>query len=300
MSTAIQKAQVVDIHKAPANPREAIATLRDLLDKEKPRLQAVLPKHITVERLSNVAMDAMIRTPDLMKCTPASVLNAIRQAASLGFEPGGALGDCYLVPYTNRDKGVKEAQFIPGYRGLISLARRSGQVLSIDVDVVHQKDGWTWRKTQDGPQFEHVPSEEEEPGPMVRVYATARLRDTPLPVVIVMSKAQVDAIRSRSRASKNGPWVSDYEEMAKKTAIRRISKLLPMSVEFKNALEKEDEIEQGIAPAAGFADIIDITPEPDAEQEASAAAAPKSGLDSLVRSPETRQPDEAPEPGSNG
>jgi recombination protein RecT len=217
----------------------AIATLRDLLEKSKPKLAEVMPKHMSADRLMRIAIAACSRTPALLQCTPMSVLNAVMQGAQLGLEPGGPLGDAYLVPYKD------QCQFIPGYRGLISLARRSGQIQSIEAHVVHAKDKFTCRYGLDS-KLEHEPDWSEDPGPVVAVYAVAKLKDGGTQCE-VMTKTQVDKIRARSKASGSGPWVSDYEEMARKTVVRRLCKYLPLSVELAQALEADSSAEDDSA-----------------------------------------------------
>jgi len=215
----------------------AIATLRDLLEKSKSKFQDVIPKHLSADRLVRVAIVACSRTPKLLLCTPVSVLNSVMQAAQLGLEPGGPLGDAYLVPYKDT------CQLIVGYRGLISLARRSGKIESLEAHVVHSKDRFVCRYGL-APVLEHEPDWSENPGPPVAVYAVAKLKDGGTQSE-VMTKAQIDAIRSRSRASGEGPWVSDYDEMARKTVVRRLCKYLPLSVEVADALDEDARAEFG-------------------------------------------------------
>jgi recombination protein RecT len=130
---------------------------------------------------------------------------------------------------------------IIGYRGLIDLARRSGQISRIEAHPAYEKDRF---KIQFGlnPILEHEPDLSGDPGPMILVYAVAELRDGTKQVE-VMTKKQVDGIRARSKAGKSGPWVTDYDEMAKKTVVRRLCKYLPLSVELVTAFERDDELE---------------------------------------------------------
>lgn len=213
----------------------AIETLRDLLERSKPKLAEVMPRHLSADRLMRIAVAACSKTPALLQCTPMSVLNAVMQGAQLGLEPGGPLGDAYLVPYKD------QCQFIVGYRGLINLARRSGQIVSIEAHVVHSKDKFTCRYGLDS-KLEHEPDWSDDPGAVVAVYAVAKLKDGGTQCE-VMTKAQVDAIRKRSKASGSGPWVSDYEEMCRKTVVRRLCKYLPLSVELADALEADTNSE---------------------------------------------------------
>lgn len=215
----------------------AISILRDLLEKSKERFQDVIPKHLSADRLVRVAIVACSRTPQLLQCSPVSVLNSVMQAAQLGLEPGGPLGDAYLVPYKDT------CQLIVGYRGMIALARRSGQIESLEAHVVHAKDRFVCRYGL-SPVLEHEPDWSDNPGPPVAVYAVAKLKDGGTQSE-VMTKAQIDSIRGRSRASGSGPWVSDYDEMARKTVVRRLCKYLPLSVEAIEALEQDGQAEFG-------------------------------------------------------
>lgn len=270
-------------------PKSKQAEFKDLLERAKPRLAEVLPRHLSAERVVKIALTATSRSPLLLQCTPASLLSAVMQASQLGLEPGSVLGSAYLVPYRNKRTGQYEAQLIPGYRGLIDLARRSGQILSIYARAVHERDRFVWR---DGlqPALEHEPTIKGDPGDLLAVYAVAHLRDATMPQVEVMTRAQVDAIRARSRSSDDGPWATDYEEMARKTVVRRICKYLPLSVELASALELDARAEAGTAPDVG--DVIELPAE---VAEESAPPAPATKVDALKGKLKARAAAPAPE-----
>lgn len=213
--------------------------IRVLLEQAKPRLASVLPRHMSVDRLIRITLAAVSQTPKLAECTADSVLFGVMKAAQLGLEPG-VLGGCYLVPFSN--KGTMEAVFIPGYRGLIDLARRSGQIESIEAHVVFEKDRFLCHYGLD-PKLEHEPFWGEEPGGIMAVYAIAKLKDGGKQLE-VMTKAQIDRIRARSKSGSSGPWVTDYPEMARKTVVRRLCKYLPLSPELADAMESEDRVEE--------------------------------------------------------
>lgn len=225
MSEAIQKQ---------TNQPTTAMQLQQLLAQQQKSIASLVPEHLTPERLMRVAVNCVAKTPGLQKCTPASLLQCVLAAAEVGLEPGGALGQFYLVPFGN------VATPIIGYRGLLELARRSGQISSIRAVVVYAKD--TFELTDGIEQtITHKRHLGGEPGPLVYVYAVAKLKDGSVQVE-VMSKAQVDTIRARSRSGGNGPWVTDYEEMAKKTVFRRLAKWLPLSSEqFEKALEMDSD-----------------------------------------------------------
>ena len=213
-------------------------TIKDLIERSKGAIASRLPKHLTADRIMKVALTAINKTPKLLECSRESLLMSIMQASELGLEPGGALGEGYLVPYGN------QCQFIPGYRGLISLARRSGQIVSIEAHVVHDKDAFECGLGLD-PFLRHTPAwDEEDPGNMRFVYAVAKLKDGGVQFE-VMSKAQIEKIRKASKAGTKGPWVDHFDEMARKTVVRRLFKYLPVSVELASALELQGQAEAG-------------------------------------------------------
>jgi recombination protein RecT len=221
-----------------------VANVRGLLTQMKGQLAMALPKHITADRMIRVALTCVQRTPKLLDCDPTSLLGAIVQSSQLGLEPDGITGQAYLIPYGN------QVQFIPGYRGLVDLARRSGRVTTIYARAVHEQDEFV-RVYGTEEKLEHVPSESPEPGPLTFAYAVARFKDGGVQFEC-MSRREIDAIRSRSQAANKGPWVTDYEEMAKKTVIRRLCKMLPLSPELATAVARDEQAERGIDQNLGL------------------------------------------------
>jgi recombination protein RecT len=164
------------------------------------------------------------------------------QCAQLGLEPGSALGHAYLLPFENRRKGIAEVQFILGYRGMIDLARRSGQILSLEARAVYASDKFHVALGLN-PDLIHEPAwEDEDRGSLRFVYAVAKLKDGGTQFD-VMSRAEVERVRSKSKAGNSGPWLDHFEEMAKKTVIRRLFKYLPMSIEMAGAMEQDERLD---------------------------------------------------------
>lgn len=223
--------------------KEKAATVRTLIERSKAQIQAALPRHLTAERMMRVCNTAVQKTPQLLDCEPRSLIGAIVQASQLGLEPDGTLGHAYLIPFNNRKSGKTECQFIPGYKGLIELARRSSQISTIYAQAVHANDEWDFSFGLD-PRLTHKPTD-GDPGPLIAVYAVARLRDGGAQFEW-MWKREVDAIRASSRAGNSGPWVTHYEEMAKKTALRRLCKLLPTSPELARAVALDEQAEASV------------------------------------------------------
>ena len=244
--------------------QKAMHTLRDMLEKAKPSLATVLPHHLTPERMVKLALVAASKNPTLLQCDTKSVVQSVMAAAQLGLDCSGTLGSAYLVPYRNKGGGYT-CQLIPGYRGLIDLARRSGQIASIEAHVVHENDEFevAFGLT---PILTHKPTLKGDPGPVLLAYAVAQLRDGSKQVE-VMTKGQLDGIRSRSKAS-SGPWQTDEEEMQRKTVVRRLCKYLPLSVELQQALVTEEAAESGNPVIDVIAEIEEPgEPEPPTESK---------------------------------
>lgn len=258
MSTTDQLRNAV----TPAKPQAAVPAkdkpkgiLTMLTEKEfKEQLAIAVPKAMNAERLVRIVLTECRKVPGLRQTTPDSFLGAVLQCAQLGLEPGSALGHCYLLPYWNSKEGVKNCQLIIGYRGMIDLARRSGQIVSICAYTVHEKDHFEWRLGLD-PDIQHVPSPEADRGKMTYVYAVAKLKGGGVQFE-VMSRAEVEKVRKQSKAGSSGPWVTHFDEMAKKTVIRRLFKYLPVSIEAARAVEVDERADRGEAVTPQ--DFIDV------------------------------------------
>lgn len=231
------------------------SSVRDLLTKMLPQMAMASTKHLNPERLMRVTLTCMQRTPTLFDCTQHSLAGAVMTCSQLGLEPDPITGQAYLIPFRNGRNGTTECQLIIGYKGLVTLARNSGQVSTIQAVAVHEKDCFSYELGLE-PTIKHKPSEEANPGEMTHVYAVCRLKDGGVQFE-VMNKAQVDAIRSKSRAGNSGPWVDHHEEMAKKTVLRRLCKLLPMSVEMHAAVALDDAVETG--RPQDFSEFVDVS-----------------------------------------
>jgi len=208
------------------------STLRDMLEQRRDSIAQLIPKHLSADRLMKVALNCVSKTPMLQQCTPLSLLQCVITAAELGLEPGGALGHAYLVPFKTT------ATLVIGYRGFIQLMRNTRQLSSIRAVVVHEKDVFKMREGIEQ-SIKHEPFLDGEAGPLKYVYCVAKLKDGSIQIEL-MTRAQIEAIRARSRSGSNGPWVTDYEEMAKKTVVRRIAKYLPLSAEVEKAIEHDN------------------------------------------------------------
>lgn len=239
MSTAVVESK--------ADPRALkIASVMDGQNFRK-ALAATLPRHIPQDRMIRVVLSALQTTPALLECAPETVVLSVLRAAAVGLEPdGGPLGQGYLVPFWSSKNKRKECQFIPGYRGLVKMARNSGEVKDVSAEVVYQADRFSYSMGLN-PTLEHVRNDQAaDPGQVTHAYAIATWRDGSKKFV-VMNRREIDEIRDAS-ASKTregkivGPWVEWFGEMAKKTAVRRLCKMLPLSVEQQTAIQSDAQV----------------------------------------------------------
>lgn len=221
-----------------ARPQNGIAAL---LNDNWDRIAAVMPKHMSSERLFQLAVSTINQTPQLAEASPQSLLSCVMKCSALGLEPSAVdgLGRAYILPF--RSHGRMEAQFVIGYRGLIDLARRSGQLKSIHAQAVYEGDEFDSWEDESGQHFTFRPGRNNPhtKDALTDVYMCAQLNDGGF-VFERMTKQEVDAIRKRSKASDRGPWVTDFEAMALKTVIRRAAKYLPLSTEAQTAVAADE------------------------------------------------------------
>lgn len=220
------------IQKAAApNP----STLGGFLALRKQHLAEVLPKSsaLTAEKLIKLALLAARKNTALTNCSMDTVFQSLLQCAELGLDPGGSTGEAYLVPYGTT------CTLIIGFRGYITLARRSGVLKQIETHIVRERDRFTL-KFGLNPVLDHEPLLKGDAGAPVLAYCVARLGDGAVHVE-VMTMAEIYKVRDSSKAKNNGPWVQHFDEMARKTVLRRAAKYLPLSSEMQRALEIEDE-----------------------------------------------------------
>lgn len=262
-----------DLKKATAAPakKSSSMSVMDIFTspKFKAQMALALPKHMTSDRMSRIVMTECRKTPALMKCNVPSLLGAVMQAAQLGLEPGSALGHCYLLPFGNgkANDGLSNCQLIIGYRGMIDLARRSGQLVSIGAYLVHEGDDFHYQLGLH-PDIQHVPDPDCEDRPVTHVYAVANLKDGGVQFEVLSRKA-IEKTRSYSKAATKGPWVDHWDEMAKKAVVRRLFKYLPISIETARAIQVDENTDRGIDMKLINGEIVDTEEEtlPAADQD---------------------------------
>ena len=217
--------------------------LQQYIKQMEKEIKKALPSVITPERFTRIVLSAISANPKLAETTPQSFLGAMMTAAQLGVEPNTPLGQAYLIPY--RNKGVLECQFQLGYKGLIDLAYRSGEISIIQAQVVYAEDQFTYSFGLE-PTLKHIPAASDR-GEPVYVYAVFKTKEGGYGFEVM----SIDAIRffaqKYSKAYENGPWQTNFEEMAKKTVLKRVLKYAPLKTDFLRGLAQDETIKQEIS-----------------------------------------------------
>jgi len=248
-------------------PMEA---MRGTLVKMQPEFAAALPPQIPVEKFIRTTLTAVQMNPDLLQADRRSLLGACMKAA----QDGLLLDGREAAPVIFNTKDGKKVQYMPMVGGILKKIRNSGELASISAQVVYDKDDFKY-ELGDNESITHKPFLGEDRGNQIAVYAVAKTKDGAI-YREVMSVADVEKVRASSKAGKFGPWVEWWDEMAKKTVIRRMAKRLPSSADVDQVFESDNE-------ASGFVQVerkepINITPAPE-EQKAPMARLKRSIAD---------------------
>lgn len=240
------------------NEVSPVKAMGDLLKRMHTQIEKALPSVITPERFTRIALTAYSDNAALQKCDADSFLGAMMQAAQLGVEPNTPLGQAYLIPYGNK------VQFQLGYRGMIDLAYRSGEIQMIQAHEVHENDEFEYELGLD-PKLRHIPALKNR-GEVILYYAVFKLTNGGVGFE-VMSKEDVETFaKKKSKTYRNGPWQTDFDAMAKKTLVKRLLKFAPVKSDFARAVTADETIKSGISE--NMADLPDETVTIDAETTA--------------------------------
>lgn len=207
-------------------------TIFDVIQAGAKQFATALPKHINSDRFVRIAITTIRQNPKLAQCNQESLLGALMVSAQLGLEPG-VLGQCYLIPYG------RECQFQIGYKGMIELLRRSGQLKDIYAYSVYENDEFemTYGLNRD---LKHKPNLQDR-GNFIGCYCVAVLKDDAR-AFEYMTKEEIEAHGKKfSKTYGNGPWKTDFEAMAHKTVVKKMLKWLPVSVEFLEMANKDEK-----------------------------------------------------------
>lgn len=292
-------------------------TVAAFFESNKSAMAAMLPKHMDADRMVKIALRALRTTPKLMECTLESLMGAVVTCSQLGLEPQTPLGHVYLIPFNGRRKingrwqDFTDVQVVIGYKGMIELARRSGQIESISARVVYKNDDFDIAYgTED--TIVHKPHLGGPRGDMIGVYAVAKLKGGGIQFEFLTlseireirdgSQGYQAAMRARSENRRGeNPWIDDEPEMARKTAIRRLFKYLPMSIELASAVALDERGER--AGTQGLDKVLDgidytevVEAEPTTEAEAEDEEAQQEAAGAEAQEPQQQHQDEAAGP----
>lgn len=220
-------------------------TMQAYIKSMEGEIKKALPSVITPERFTRMVLSAISTNPKLGSCTPSSFLGAMMSAAQLGLEPNTPLGQAYILPYQN--KGVLEAQFQLGYKGLIDLAYRSGEVELVQAHVVYEHDEFTCEFGLE-PKLVHIPADRDR-GNAIKVYAMFKTKSGGYGFeVMSMDDVKQHAQKySKAYSSSFSPWATNFEEMAKKTVLKKCLKYAPLKSDFVKGIVSDGSVKNEVA-----------------------------------------------------
>jgi recombination protein RecT len=217
-------------------------------------MMSLMPSHVNKDALIRTALQ-LASKQEFEGCNPVTFLTSYASAAQLGLQPNTALGHCYLLPFMN--KGKKEVQLMLGYKGMIDIARRSDQIDSINSFVVYNDDEFNITLGLE-PSINHVPNldADRSDNNIKLVYAIAKLKGggsqfeyLTLNDIAKARKSSQSANAKEQWQREKSPWNSHFAEMCRKSAIRKLFKYLPVSLEMANLMardEKADTLDAGL------------------------------------------------------
>ena len=220
-------------------------TMQTYIKAMEGEIKKALPSVITPERFTRMVLSAISTNPKLSSCTPSSFLGAMMSAAQLGLEPNTPLGQAYILPYAN--KGNLEAQFQLGYKGLIDLAYRSGEVELVQAHIVYENDKFECEFGLE-PKLTHIPADKSR-GEAVKVYAMFKTKSGGYGFeVMSMDDIRIHAEKySKSFGMSYSPWATNFEEMAKKTVLKKCLKYAPLKSDFVKGIIQDGAVKNEVA-----------------------------------------------------
>ena len=228
--------------------------IEDMIKAMSPEIKNALPDVITPERFTRMALSTLNNNVKLRECAPVTFLAAMMNAAQLGLEPNTPLGQAYLIPYRNH--GKMECQFQIGYKGLIDLVYRNPNIQTVQAQCVYENDTFEYELGLE-PKLVHKPALTDR-GSLILVYALWKAENGGYGFE-VMSKEDIDAHArrySQSYNSSSSPWKSNFEEMAKKTVIKKCSQYAPLRSDILRAVSADETIKSSIS-----VDMSEVAPD---------------------------------------
>lgn len=225
-------------------------TLQEYVQRMSGQIAMALPANLTPERFQRIVLTAISSNPKLQECTPQSFLGAMMTAAQLGIEPNTPLGQGYLIPRKSKKDGqfIDECTFQLGYKGLIDLAYRSGDIVNIGAYTVYKNDEF---RVQFGlnPDITHIPALVNRGDP-IAFYAYYRTKDGGYGFDVMSVEDVREHAKKFSDSVKRGwtsPWDTNFEEMAKKTVLKKVLKYAPLSTEAASKIGMDETVHDTIS-----------------------------------------------------
>lgn len=238
---------------------DKMKSLRVFWDKNRDKVAAILPKHFSLDRQGQLLFTCVYKQPDLLDCTPASLVGALMQGGMLGLEPVGA-GGYWLAPFWQKANPAKNiparrnVTMIIDYRGLMGMARRTREVKTVDWREVRVGDifeyeygsqGFLKHRPEDKPIHSRNGNEQTE-REITHCYAYGILSSGSI-VFEVMRKEDIEWHRDRySKAAGSGPWVTSFDQMGAKTCVRKLADKLPFDPLLSRAVEIDSKTELSV------------------------------------------------------
>lgn len=244
--------------------------LKDFVELRMPEIQKVLPSVISAQQFLRLTLNAIQNTKHLSECSVSSFYASLMQCAQLGLTPN-VNGEAHLIPFKNNKKGYYECQFVIGYKGLMKLARRSGEIASIDAQTVYENDEFVLEYGFE-PKLIHKPYLKGERGKPTGFYAAVLLKDGGRTSYYMTAKeAEAYGKRySKSYSMSDSPWKTDFESMAKKSCLRQALKYAPTSTDVESALRTDENVLEykKTDENGGFGDgFIEVEEEPEVRED---------------------------------
>lgn len=260
MSNLADKLEVAHAAQTEGGDARKALDLFDEVRRQQDEVARALPAGMDAERFVRMVLTEIRRTPNLGKCDPATLLGAMMLSAQTGLEPGGPLGQAFLIPRYSSKRGCLEAQFQIGYKGLVQLAGRSG--ITLTARTVRQGDVFEWQYGTD--EFlHHKPTlADEDPAPSIAWYAVGAFPDGRRPSFVVIDRNVTEAAKEAGKAGGKSPWVTGhYDAMAEKTAAIRLAKWLPLTTDVAMVIAADGAVVSGTVSVEQAAESVPLEDE---------------------------------------
>lgn len=248
--------------KTPATTGKQV--LQQYIKQMEGEIKKALPSVLTPERFTRIVLSAISTNPKLAETTPHSFLAAMLTAAQLGTEVNTPLGQAYLIPYWNSKQQCFECQFQLGYKGLLDLAYRSGEISMIQAHVVYELDEFEYSFGLK-PELKHIPAKENR-GDAICVYAIFHTKSGGFGFEVCSMEEIRSHAEKYSKSVGNGPWKNDFESMAKKTVLKKVLKYAPIKTEFHRGMVQDELIKESISDDMYLVNPVYIEENPEAEE----------------------------------